>query len=341
MTLMIARGNTLAGLVILAALVPAAAAAGQAAADAEPARELLRKNAEAGAWIESASMRYKYEYEQRGNNPGRGTYDGVISRDGDLFALVREQFVTSPDGSTQNPSNGRHRDVFGKEWYLHAYPAFGGSHARVRPVDEAERRTYRNLEQAGFFLDGRRARLAKDGDRDRTVAEVLAEAPDLRLRPEPEVIDGAECRVVEGTTPYGRFTLWIDPARGHHAIKCVDEIRPGDLLRGEPFKSHATTTVDEVKLEQVDGVWVVVSGRRVERTLDKSGAEVYGNTATCTRSEVKLKPDFAEIGAFEVNFTAGQIVRKGGQERFRWTSAKPVHIDHIMDALEPAPAPPE
>jgi hypothetical protein len=320
---------------------PSAKAPATVQASVDAARELLRRNKAAGAWLDSVHMHVRYEYEQHGSNPGRGVYEGTQARHGKLFSWDRDETVTTLDGAVRNPGNGRHFNIFGKKLSADAYPMQGRLFPRVEPADEQERQQYLNLEQAGSFVEMRNARFAVDGKPAKTVADLLADAPDLRLRPEPDAVDGTPCRVVEGTTQFGRFTMWIDPARGHHTLKRVEEIRPGDDVRGEPFRNHLTSTIDQIKLERIGDVWVVVGGRVAQRTVDKDGDEVYAQTATCKRSDVKLKPDFAKLNAFAVSLPAGTLVTVYGRKgeppvRYTWAAAKPVHVDKVMDALKPA-----
>jgi hypothetical protein len=258
-----------------------------------------------------------------------------------MFSWMREEIAMSLDRKTKNPGNGWHADVFGKKLYVGSSPGPRRSEllASVRPVDEKELPMYRNLEQAGFFLDARSASIAGDGKKESTIGDLLGEAPDLQLRPNPEMIDGQSCRVVEGTTANGRYTLWIDPARGHHVLKYVHELRPGDDLRGKPFKGNLLNTVDGIKLERIDDVWIPVAGRSEQRTI-REGKEVYAQKCTCERSEIQLKPDFEAIGAFNVRLPAGTFLKVYRQTdlpdgRYKWTAA-PTHIDKVVEALKPA-----
>ncbi|MCU0784837.1 MAG: hypothetical protein MUF81_12505 [Verrucomicrobia bacterium] len=96
---------------------------------------------------------------------------------------------------------------------------------------------------------------------DRRIDLRLRAAQDLRLRPKLELAgwEPSPCYVLEGETETGRYTLWLDPAHGYHLAREVAERRPEHLgPNGRPCGEHAVSTVEKVRFEMRDGLWLPV-----------------------------------------------------------------------------------
>jgi hypothetical protein len=143
------------------------------------------------------------------------------------------------------------------------------------------------------------------------IAEVLQESNDLEVQRQ-ESIDGCECRVVSGDTPFGRFTLWIAPAKGSLPLKWSLQAERERLIPalqgkfpkpGNPKEQVTITRIrkvlDEVKVEKIDDVFVPMSGRLTDSTFYDDGQSLT-NFHSTSRTEVNLHPVF-EPDAFTLD----------------------------------------
>jgi hypothetical protein len=114
---------------------------------------------------------------------------------------------------------------------------------------------------------------------------VLRNASELRVRSQPEPVNGVPCLVVGARRTHGntdeQFTLWFDPAHGYNIARA--DIRLGP--KGE--SPAAVFRVNQVTFRQVDSVWVPAS------------AEVNSwqrNTNDGSTSSSKIHVRFTAIG---------------------------------------------
>jgi hypothetical protein len=86
---------------------------------------------------------------------------------------------------------------------------------------------------------------------------VLRNATELRVRNQPERVNGVPCLVLEARRTRGnkdeQYTLWFDPTHGYHIARADIRVVP----KGESATS--VSRVNQVEFRQVDGVWVPIS----------------------------------------------------------------------------------
>jgi hypothetical protein len=153
----------------------------------------------------------------------------------------------------------------------------------------------------GYIL-GDTLKLFWDYLEDNTVA--------LKLRENVEIIDGHETYVLEfKTANLGHFTLWIDYNGGYNLRRFVTRKTGTDLVRGQPLNTpprppdgdvplihslpitELTSTLDSVRIENIDGHFIPVEGRITSRSIRSNGEELTIEE-TVRRSEIDLNPDF-------------------------------------------------
>ena len=115
---------------------------------------------------------------------------------------------------------------------------------------DSARRAILNYKNAGHLF-GR-----FDGDEDRCDI-VLRDATELRVRNQPERVNGVLCPVLDARRTHGdtdeQYTLWFDPAHGYNIARA-------DLRVGPKGENPANVIrVNQVQFRQVDGVWVPAS----------------------------------------------------------------------------------
>jgi hypothetical protein len=155
------------------------------------------------------------------------------------------------------------------------------------------------------------------------VAERLLEASDLRVRGK-EPVDGIPCILVEGTTPYGVFTMWLAQTKGCSPLKVAckkgrdDLIDPQtkvsqadldpSLLKGQPPVGWSSV-LDDVELLQKGDAYVAIAGRETESWRLSSGRELP-YSRRYKRTEVELKPKFKGTDAFVIDLPDGAPITK-------------------------------
>jgi len=135
-----------------------------------------------------------------------------------------------------------------------------------------------------------------------------------KLKTAAEDLDGVACQKLEAQSPdYGRFQIWLDPARGNCPIKIVVEknancywgrqrlsqwtnLAPSGS-RGTVLLRSMTFTLDQARFDYVQGYWIPLSCRlvRVEQFADGNEQTV---TMNCRRTGLDLHPNFHALGAF-------------------------------------------
>jgi len=229
----------------------------------------------------------------------------VVYRDGTRFGLSRE----SKRFDAQNKMIGHDclTSIHEIEKAMITQNPFGQppEHLRIdfRPRSYIDR-FLANL-GTGRLLDG-----VTYGAHNKTFYEVMSEAHTLRLRDKTEIVDGHETFVLEAETKYGKHILWIDPEYGFNTRRMAihkvagdydSNTKLGDQPRPLPPNVNPAVpwcatvksdlTVDNIRIEKVDGRYVPVSAkiRDYEGFEDGQFTEVISNYK---RSDIDFNPDF-------------------------------------------------
>ena len=169
-----------------------------------------------------------------------------------------------------------------------------------------------------------------EGD-DERVDTILTRATSISVRDELETVHGVGCHVIDATTNRGEYTLWLDPEHGYNIAKAAVFRKGGDdwhYKMNVPEGCGLTPTVDNVRFEQFDGVWIPVEGTLGDiRNFDNGD---YGKLIKHYKVlEFVRNPDHEALGSFlPDDIREGAIVHfcdidaKGPQHR--WKNGKPV-----------------
>jgi hypothetical protein len=128
-----------------------------------------------------------------------------------------------------------------------------------------------------------------------SLSETLRNAQDARILPEMESVGDDRCYVIKATLPSSAITVWITPDRDYRLMKLECRRKPGRFLQGK-----VRYVVDNVRLKQIDGVWVPVEGDRIS-----SGGVV---------EHLSVDPQSVSVGKpipeekFRINWPVGTVV---------------------------------
>lgn len=203
-------------------------------------------------------------------------------------------------GSTTRPSFAN-RMIWDGKWYLMRQQAVASAGAGLM-FGASRQPTIGNggiYREAGFggFIDGI---LHYD---HKPMAQILLDAGTAQIVGE-ETIDGDQCAVVMGKTPYGIYKLWLDEAAASRLRKADVTKGEGDLIpgnRGEmviaPKGVLWKFSIDNLGIQEMQGQTVAVSGTMEEETHYPGGKFDISRFST-GRSRLDLAPDFAGKRAF-------------------------------------------
>lgn len=141
-------------------------------------------------------------------------------------------------------------------------------------------------------------------------ANMLLQSKNLQIRAQQEKIDGFACYVIEGDTPRGHYTVWLDPKNGLKYRKAtVKEVldHPIEAADGKTIVER-TSEIGGIAIEPIDGIPTVV---KVSKTVyyklnDGSTANDFMDAKV---SNVKWNPDFESVGGFRPNLPPGTVVK--------------------------------
>jgi len=163
-------------------------------------------------------------------------------------------------------------------------------------------------------------------------AELLQESKTLRVRPGIEHVNGFACYVVEGDTPDGHYTVWLDPQNGCLLRRIIREgvMDLSDLPPEAPRPVKSRTEVRDVKIEVVGGIPVVTEATR-HGVYELDDGTVGDDTFHEKMSNVVWNPDFESMGAFKMDkipdgtpviYKASGLPTTG--VKFRWVDGRVV-----------------
>ena len=133
---------------------------------------------------------------------------------------------------------------------------------------------------------------------DERVDRVLRGAEGLSVAPRMEKIGDANCYVLKSETDRDAISLWIDPEHGYHTAQAETRRVTGDLRRA---KTVRTTRLENVRFEEIDGVWVPMEADILEECFFDVGGK-KGHTRAkhhYRRTQFVLDPDHDRLGSFD------------------------------------------
>jgi thiol-disulfide isomerase/thioredoxin len=224
------------------------------------------------------------------------------------------------------------RNIWDGSMFLHRQRSveLGPEHLAYFTRDQSYRDRIRQRDSKLSWLDGF---LPYDSH----FAETMLKAEQLQVRPTMEDVNGIPCHVIEASGPGGRFRAWIDPAHGYNFRRLT-----ASKTWDDPRKSgdRVELTIDATKLEQVEGIWLVVSLKARQQEVYKG--QRYETRRTISRSGIKWNPDFEALGAFRMDLPEGARIKDEdhADSRCIWHNGRPERLSEMQARLYEQPAPP-
>ena len=184
------------------------------------------------------------------------------------------------------------------------------------------------------------------------LADILAEESSvLKMLPLMQIVNGFPTYVLEATTPYGHYTVWMDPNCGYSPRRVIVERGPKDLYDGKPVstprpvsqhnahlsprptRERARFELEISKIEQVGDCLIATQGTgNITETFSDGSIEKCNTECECTF--VDPSPDFNDIpNAFVLDVPNGTPVSNVDfpAGRFKWQNGKMVSdIDGLV-----------
>ncbi len=143
-------------------------------------------------------------------------------------------------------------------------------------------------------------------DKQARFDRVLRNARRISVRPKPEMLNGSACYVIEARTNRGDFKLWLDSEHGYHPARIQAFVGVGDDI-GPPGSPHIITkkegitrryTMDNVRFEKVDDVWVPMEADRKSYIVLRSENGFSDIKLHFKRNKILLNPDHDALKSF-------------------------------------------
>lgn len=274
------------------------------------AAEVLRRYAQSLSYLQSVSMKIQIEIDVDANHPDKWfcPYEEyfVFRRDNNRVEWIGQHLIFDDHGNV-DPNNSRViKRIMTGELYANLVSSLKGPPRGVlitRDYKEDQKNLLDNPEH-GCPLFGRMF-----GSSHKSIAELLGQSANLRLRDGQENINGISCYVLEATTEHGKVTAWLAPDKDYSALKwSIHKTKTsGDLFDDGPLSSNSWLAVfDAVQLQKVSDVFVTTGGC-LTHTINHPERQSV-STYKYKVSEVQLNPDFAILGAFKVDLPDGTRV---------------------------------
>jgi hypothetical protein len=166
------------------------------------------------------------------------------------------------------------------------------SSVRVNGGADFARRNILTEEKAGYLF----GYITGLGDR---IDVILRNASELRVRNQPERVNGVLCLVLEARRTYPdsdqQYTLWFDPAHGYNIARADTRIVP---------KGHEPDSFcfNQVTFRQVDGVWVPASADTdTEIHNPRDGWRLWSSRGHVRITNIRVNPKDNPVNAFGLN----------------------------------------
>ena len=156
--------------------------------------------------------------------------------------------------------------------------------------------------------------------------ELLSKSDKVSLRKNRELIEGAECSVVDVAGRWGRGTIWFSSRHGGLIAKAEFHQKEGDLFSDKPLKAGAVVDFlfHDVSFAQRTDVWFTTGGTEEKKqTFAAGGFENYKRVFKLTQATPS--PDISQISNY---FTLADVAEGSavgiweGQGEFVWRNGK-------------------
>lgn len=135
---------------------------------------------------------------------------------------------------------------------------------------------------------------------DERLDQVLRRARRISVRVSMEDVNGSACHVIDAQTEYGSCTVWLDPQHGGHAARVTLRATGGQKVYEStlPQGESQTVSVDNVRFEQVGGVWVPMEGTEHQAYVQADPEFFSREQVHFKRTRITLNPDHEASGSF-------------------------------------------
>lgn len=286
------------------------------------ARDILARYVQSGSWKQSVSMTVDSKSHRetitprskRVVTPVEANSHFVYRQDNQRSEWRGATFSLNEDGSIEPTGSitlqiiAGAKNANGDSYYLSVLgPAEGRPFSAIATGVKENRITSQkeNMEYPSYggALDGN-----VYGNNYKSVADLLNETQELRLKPQRERLGDEECYILEGSTRYGKVTAWISPEKGYNAIRYTINKYVGDLYDSQPISHSPEQTpgqqvedslfqVDVSEVRQIGDAFIPVAGHFMYSIRYRDG-NISEDHYDYMRTDITLKPDFAAIGAF-------------------------------------------
>ena len=257
-------------------------------------------------------------------------YDIKHYRDGDRCEWAGHcQFKGKLNGDEYS-FNEKFRRIVGQDFFLYYEKRDSEDEPHAFVGSDVKQNLFMLQAQSpdGGFLQGRMGGMGSAAK----MVELMSTSSSLRLIGE-ETLSGSLCYIVEAKTKYGTYTVWIAPEKGYNALKYIVRKSGSDILRDNiHIKDQGITEwaeiVDAIDVQNIDGVFIPVSGRLTGKA--KAGGDWERTTHVAVkRSEIVLRPDFEALGAFKINLPHGTLVHLEDTPgvSYKWSKDKKFVVD--------------
>jgi len=258
-----------------------------------------------------------------------------LRRNHDLLDISAEIRGIRPDDSYIRKLRFVGTKQFAMRYYFDPNQHRPRSGIARKATKDGERKRWLEMPGYSAALDG-----CLPGTDATYTAQLLLDADDLSERSE-EAVGGVACRVVSGSTPYGRISLWIGPTKNCIPLKTVIEKKADDLFAGghtlqeadlfDPAKypgqsaARQLTILDEVTVSETGGALAPVSGCLTIIT-NLTGGDKFTTSRTFRRAEVDYAPRFRDTDAFVIDLPNGSLVNYVDERdhgvQYQWRDGK-------------------
>ena len=134
---------------------------------------------------------------------------------------------------------------------------------------------------------------------DKRLDSVLREADAIEVERELAMIADSLCYVINATTPYGKYKVWLDPEHGYNIARMEVRKDTGDLMFGNIMSKKAKYSgfLEKVHFEKIDEVWVPMEATIVTDRIRTNG-DFFKAVSHHKRTEIIINPDFESLNCF-------------------------------------------
>jgi hypothetical protein len=146
-----------------------------------------------------------------------------------------------------------------------------------------------------------------------------------------EMVGNDPCVIVEGSTPYGHYRLWLDQRNGLRCAKALAALGPGDIydLRTRRLPDESSITRVETMIENIAysnvGKYVLASSGEITKTTHFADGRADVERMIQKRGDVQIDPDFAKAKAFIMDG-----IPDGTPVEIHYDGARPADTRHYV-----------